>query len=187
MNGDKLLLVSHCILNPYSAIHGGTQHRPLATELVTEAMGRGVGIIQLPCPETTLLGARRWAQSFEQYDTPWYRDHCARLVERFVQQVADHVADGKHLVAVIGIAGSPSCAVFETTSAPYGGLVPGMPSAPPLPPSTRVPRQGHFVQILQKTLRQQSIHANLLELPRADCPADEAETFLAHVTNLLEH
>ncbi len=181
----KLLILAHCILNPYSRIHGGQANESLAQEMVELAIKHKVGLIQLPCPEITLLGAKRWAQSYEQYDTPAFHKHCENILESLIDQLTDQAADDKTIIAAIGICGSPSCGVFETSSAEYSGLVPGMKGAKELPPSTKVPRQGHFIQALQRALRHHNLHVNLIELPRPDCTAEEAETFRSHISGLI--
>ena len=184
-NKGKLLILAHCILNPHSKIHGGRTNEKLAKEMMKLAIDNNVGLIQLPCPEITLLGAKRWAQSYEQYDTPAYHKHCETIIEGLIDQLRDQAADDKTIIAAIGNAGSPSCGVFETSSADYSGLVPGMKGAKELPPSTRVPRQGHFIQALQRALRHHNLHVNLIELPRPDCTAEEAETFRTHIAGLI--
>lgn len=184
----KMILVPHCVLNPHSIIHGRQNNQRLAREMITIAMKNDVGIIQLPCPEITLLGAKRWGQSFEQYNTPWFHKHCEKLATSIVDQMLDHHNDGVKLMATVGIAGSPSCAVFETTSAEYGGLVPGMSGSPQtLPPSTKVPRQGHFIHILQKQLHLANIHFNLMELPSKGCESEKRKSFMAHLEQLIEN
>jgi len=187
-NEKKIILLPHCILNPFSIIHGRQNNQRLAREMIEMAMKNDVGIIQLPCPEMTLLGAKRWAQSFEQYDTPWFHKHCEKLAESIVDQMLDHYNDGIKLIATVGIAGSPSCAVFETTSAAdYGGLVPGMSGSPQaLPESTKVPRQGHFIHILQKQLHLANVHFNLIELPKKGCNAEKRQRFISHFEQLIE-
>ena len=184
-NTGKLLLVAHCILNPYSRIHGGQAHDTLAKEMVKLALDNNVGIIQLPCPEITLLGAKRWAQCYEQYDTPAFHKHCEAIIEKIIDQLVEQTKDDKTIIAAIGIAGSPSCAVLETSSAEYSGLVPGMKGAKELPPANKIPRQGHFIQALQRALRHHNLHVNLIELPRFDCTAREAETFRSHISGLI--
>lgn len=184
----KLILLPHCVLNPFSIIHGCQNNQTLAMEMITMAMKHDIGIIQLPCPEMTLLGAKRWAQSFEQYDTPWFHQHCEKLAAFVVAQVENHNSDGVKLMATVGIAGSPSCAIFETTSADYAGLVPGMNDAPEaLPKSTKVPRQGHFIHILQKQLHQANLHFNLIELPRRACDAEKRKSFISNIEQLIKN
>ena len=186
-DAKKLILVSHCILNQYSIIHGRSNNMRLGREIIEMALKNEVGIIQLPCPEVTLLGPKRWAQSYEQYDTTAFHHHCEQLIQPVVDQIIDYQNDGRKLMAAVGIAGSPSCAVFETTSADYSGLVPGMSgAAQTLPEATKVPRQGHFMQTLQKKLRMSNIHFNLIELPRKGCETEKRQMFLAHFTELME-
>ena len=183
----KLPVLAHCVLNPFSAIHDRDPNTDLAGRLVRLAIDNGVGLFQLPCPEITLAGSNRWAQSYEQYDTPFFHRHCERLLETPLAQLADQVADGKELVAAVGIAGSPSCGVFTTSSGPdFGGLLPGMKDKPLVAPkSETMTRQGHFIQALHRGFRHHSLAVNLVELPKAGADKSEEERFIEHLQGLL--
>lgn len=184
---SKLIVVSHCILNPHTVVHGLTKNATLARRLVAMAQDHGVGILQLGCPEFTLLGPRRWAQSYEQYDTVAFRACCETIAERAAAQLDDHASDGAAVVAFVGICGSPSCSASVVTCAPWGGPVPGMKADGPtaLPPSTKVPRQGHLTQALHKALRHRNVHSPFLELPPDDCTKEQADDFLRHLEGIL--
>ncbi|MGC4018392.1 MAG: hypothetical protein QM793_03625 [Muricomes sp.] len=79
-------------------------------------MGQGFGIIQLPCVEQDMCGIKRWGQVEEQLNHPRFRERCKELLHPIVQQVKDFVEHGYEVRAVVGVDGSPSCAVNETCS-----------------------------------------------------------------------
>ena len=67
MNG--ILLVSHCILNPYTAVLDSTPNRAAMKALLNWALERDVALIQMPCPEFTFAGAARGLLPREGYET----------------------------------------------------------------------------------------------------------------------
>jgi len=77
----KLVLLAHCILNVNSKVVGLAQYAGALEDLVCGHIRRGSGLIQLPCPETTFLGLKRWGMTREQYDTPFYRSHCRNILQ----------------------------------------------------------------------------------------------------------
>lgn len=71
----KIVLISHCILNVNSKVEGLAQYENNSLELVKYLIENKFGIIQLPCPEASFYGMRRWGHVKEQFDTPYYREH----------------------------------------------------------------------------------------------------------------
>ncbi len=74
-----------------------------------------MGIIQMPCPELTYAGLLRKAQTRYQYDTAVFRRHCKRIVKEIVNQIQEYEECGIKVKIVIGVDGSPSCGVNETS------------------------------------------------------------------------
>jgi predicted secreted protein len=116
----KIVVVSHCILNQNAKVYGLARFAGVVTPLVDFVVKEGLGIFQMPCPETTYLGIRRWSMVKEQYDTPAYRDHCRRLANQVINETEDYERSGYKVVAVIGADGSPTCGVNKTVSQPLG-------------------------------------------------------------------
>ena len=61
----EILFVSHCILNTAAKVVLFNQaaidaEEALRMRFLTTAIRRGVQLVQLPCPEFTLYGSRRW-------------------------------------------------------------------------------------------------------------------------------
>lgn len=116
---NRVAVVAHCLLNVNTKVHGLACY-PGSHERIRELLDRGCGITQLPCPEFTYLGARRWGMTKEQYDTTGYRRHCRALATGVVEQLIEHRADGTDILEIVGVDGSPSCGVFRTCTG-YGG------------------------------------------------------------------
>ena len=69
----------------------------------------GIGLVQLPCPETLYLGMERLPMTRQQYDTPEYRQLCGALAGQwasFLQQLGQRET---RVVGLMGIEKSPSC------------------------------------------------------------------------------
>lgn len=80
---------------------------------LTEA---GVGIVQMPCPESSFggyaNGLSRKPHSVQYYEQlPGFPQHCQKLAEETAGQIAALESHGFHVKAILGIENSPTCAV----------------------------------------------------------------------------
>lgn len=128
----QILFVSHCILNTAAKVVLYDQAEIEAEErlrrrFVGRALETGVQLVQLPCPEFTLYGARRWGHVSDQFDNPFFRDHCRRLLEPVLRQMEEYLAGGERfeVLGVVGVDGSPSCGVDYTCTADWYGAFAG--------------------------------------------------------------
>ena len=147
----RLILLAHCLLNGSAKLRGNDAPavlEPLVLPLIRE----GFGVIQLPCPETTYLGLRRWGMTSEQYDTPPFRRHCRRILEPLLDQVEDSLRESFRVAGVVGPEGSPSCGVGCTC----GGFCGGEPAAG-VPEARRIPGPGVFMDQLRIGLEARGI------------------------------
>lgn len=151
--GKRVAVVAHCLLNQNTVVKPLASHVGAVEALVRALVERGYGVIQLPCPEATYLGMRRWWMSREQYDTASYREHSRRLLEPYVRLLEELSKDGCQFL-LIGVRGSPSCAVESSTSNPAWG---GEPNAARLPQSKKVGRPGVFMEELLRALQERGI------------------------------
>ncbi|RKD22348.1 Predicted secreted protein [Caminicella sporogenes DSM 14501] len=117
----EIILLSHCILNANSKVEGLSEYSGVLFELTNLIIKRGIGIIQLPCPEMLMYGIKRWGHVKEQFDTPYFREKCRKLIQPIVNQLIDYKNSGYKILGVIGIDGSPSCGVNKTCSGNWGG------------------------------------------------------------------
>ena len=111
----KLALVAHCILNQNSRVLGLAERSSAITEIVESLMYKGIGIIQMPCPELTYAGISRQPQTKAQYDNTIFRKHCRKIAEEIVDQIQEYAKCGIKTKIVIGVDESPSCGVNETS------------------------------------------------------------------------
>jgi len=118
---QKVAVVAHCLLNQNAKVNGFAFFPAMIKQIIEILHSNDFGILQLPCPETTFSGLRRWWYVREQYDTPGYRRHCCGLLKNIVDQIKEYQKEG-YKVVIIGLDGSPSCGVrFSGTSKEWGG------------------------------------------------------------------
>jgi len=141
--GKRVAVVAHCLLNQNTVVKPLASHVGAVIDLVKALVEGGYGIVQLPCPEATYLGMRRWWMSREQYDTASYREHCKRILEATIKLLEELTRDGCEYI-VLGVRGSPSCATTVATSNPYWS---GEPRVDKHPPSAKIERPGVFMEV----------------------------------------
>jgi predicted secreted protein len=127
----KVVFLSHCLLNENTRYLGGACRPGAIEEVVRPCLARGLGIIQMPCPEQIAWGGvlkRRLLWLFGSEGRLIYRLRkvllpilvwaTRRVYSRTARQVADQIADyeasGFTIVGVVGVDGSPSCGVHQT-------------------------------------------------------------------------
>ena len=117
----KIVFVSHCILNTASKVvlYNRAEidaEEDLRLRFMRKALDQGVQIIQLPCPEFTLYGAKRWGHVSNQFDNPFFRRHCRKILEPVIDQLKEYLNNEEmfEVLGIVGIDGSPSCGVDYT-------------------------------------------------------------------------
>ena len=98
MEQQPVLFVSQCILNTAAKVQRAIPTSQTAEErerlfFLRSALERGVQLIQLPCPEFTLYGASRWGHTREQFDNPFFRDHCRHILAPILQQMRAYLQE----------------------------------------------------------------------------------------------
>lgn len=123
----KIVMLAHCILNQNAKIDACAYYPGIIREVMEALPAADVGIIQLPCPELLYLGLDRQidpgaTRTIESEDTRVARrmsekksqELCRQIVNNIIYQVNEYQKHGFEIVGLIGIDGSPTCAV-ETT------------------------------------------------------------------------
>ena len=125
---QKVLFVAHCVLNTASKVVMYNDAEMAAEEalrrkFLKKALEDGVQIIQLPCPEFLLYGSRRWGHVSDQFDTPYFRRECRRMLSDTILQLKEYRSNDSRfdVLGVVGIDGSPSCGVDYTCRGEWGG------------------------------------------------------------------
>ncbi len=125
---QKILFVSHCILNTASKVvlfneEAMAAEEELRLKFLHAALDAGIQLVQLPCPEFTLYGCRRWGHTSNQFDNPFFRQHCRKLIAPALLEVQEYLSapDRFEVLGFLGIDGSPSCGVDYTGTGNWGG------------------------------------------------------------------
>ena len=131
----KILVVAHCILNIASKVTGSNEaeqkeealHRNRLLEYVRK---NDIQLIQLPCPEFIVYGARRWGHVKEQFDHPFFREQCRQMLMPVILQLKDYAShpDRFALHGIVAIDYSPSCGYHVTCKGDWGGELSGCPN-----------------------------------------------------------
>nr|WP_309493349.1 CD3072 family TudS-related putative desulfidase [Candidatus Hecatella orcuttiae] len=157
----KIVVATHCILNQNAKIQGIAKFPGVITPVVDFLVKSGLGILQMPCPETTYLGIRRWQYVKEQYDTPAFREHCKKLADFILNQIEDYQKSGYKIVAILGADGSPSCGVNKTPRNPtWSGLIPEK-----LPSQKQVAEKGVYMEVLEDEMKKKNLNIPLIGIP----------------------
>ena len=164
-----MVLVSHCILNANSKVEGIASYSGAMKKMVIFLMQQGIGFIQLPCPEMTIYGMKRWGHVKEQFDNPFYRKHCKSIFEPFVEQIKEYLQNDYEILGLIGIDGSPSCGVSETCSGNWCGEITNETDyLKKMKTLKSINSQGIFIEEIQKALQADNIHIPMIGIDEMD-------------------
>lgn len=109
IRGRRIALVAHCVLNQNTVLTGWARAKGGYTSAVCQIMEQGLGLLQLPCPEMMYLGVDRPPQTFADYDTPAFRQHCRNLLAPTLAELSRLLEDGSTVELLLGIENSPCC------------------------------------------------------------------------------
>jgi predicted secreted protein len=125
---NQILVVCHCILNTASKVVSYNQDEiseetANREKLIEYVRKNNIQLLQLPCPEFFLYGARRWGHVKDQFNHSFFRKQCRVMLEPIIMQLREYASspDRFQLLAVIAIDGSPSCGYNLTCKGDWGG------------------------------------------------------------------
>ena len=151
--GEQIVFLAHCCLNQNAKVRGIARYPGAIRPLVELILERGVGMVQMPCPEMSYLGNMRWGQVKDQYDNPMFRRHCRLLAAGIVDQVENYRQCGYQILGVVMMDGSPVCGLNRTPRPRDGHTLWGGMTWY-IPDSEYVPEEGVFCEILQAELKE---------------------------------
>ncbi len=169
---QKILVVSHCILNPASKVTGYNEAEAADEEagrrkLLGYVMENDIRLIQLPCPEMTLYGAARWGHVKEQFMHPYYRRQCRSMLESVILQLKEYLSypERFQVLAVVAIDGSPSCGYKLTCRGNWGGeLTANRELNKKIRDLYMAPEAGVFMEELEKLFAEEDINIPIKDL-----------------------
>jgi len=163
--GGKIIFVSHCILNQNAKVRGIAIYPGAVRPIFDLLLDHGVGIYQMPCPEMTYLGALRWGQVRDQYDSPMFRRYCHGLATQVLEQAVEYRRGGYQVLGFIMVDGSPVCGLKKTPQSAVEGQVWGG--------MTRYVPAQHFVcgqGVFCEILRAEAARMGLEDIPFVSTP-----------------
>lgn len=129
---QKIIFAAHCLLNTAAKVvlyekEDMAAEETLRRRFLSKAVNCGIQLVQLPCPEFTLYGACRWGHVSNQFDNPFFRNHCRELLAPYLLQMKEYLAHPERfrLLGVVGVDGSPSCGVDYTSAGNWYGSFSG--------------------------------------------------------------
>ena len=167
MHRSRIIVpVSHCLLNPNSKVLGSAAHWSEILPLTEYLFSEKAGLYQLPCPEQTYLGCKRWGQSKEQYDNPYYREHCRSILKQVLNDMSEYIRNGYLVPCLLGIKGSPSCGIDHAFSASWAGEI--SVASTGQSPGGIVPGRGVFMEEAADMLNSYNLNIPLVEVDETD-------------------
>ncbi|MGL5989392.1 CD3072 family TudS-related putative desulfidase [Cetobacterium sp.] len=154
----KIVIVSHCILNQNCVVKPYAKNGEYFLEFVKSLLTQNIGIIQLPCPEMTLLGLKRWGHVKDQFEYPGFLEASKNMLYPILNMVQDYLKNGYEIKGVYGIAGSPSCGVNKTCRANWEGEASCYENLDDILNRVKlVKEKGIFMEIFEKLLEERNI------------------------------
>ena len=135
------------------------QEEALRIRFMQKVIDNGVQLVQLPCPEFTLYGSRRWGHVSDQFDNPFFRKHSREILEPFIDQLKEYLSnDDFEVLGIVGIDGSPSCGVDYTCKADWYGSFDGREGLmDDLAKCRLVKQSGIYMQVLKEMLEEEGL------------------------------
>jgi predicted secreted protein len=174
--------LAHCLLNANAKVDAGARCEGVSASVVALLREHGCELRQMPCPELAFGGLRRFWAVREQYDTPVFRAHCARLATPIADAIRADLAAGARVV-ILGIDGSPTMGVELTAASAEWGGRPDKPRDEDYPVS---PGPGLFTETLLGLLGPERAHVRFVGIGQDLFEYDEARE-LAKVGRELSH
>lgn len=125
----KLLIVSHCILNNASKVEQDevelAGEYELRSELLNLIVENNIQLIQLPCPEFIMYGSQRWGHVKNQFQHPFYKEQCRKLLDSVLMQVQEYTQHPEtfSVIGIVSVEGSPNCGYHRTCEGPWKGEI----------------------------------------------------------------
>ena len=128
--------------------------------LIMKILDKNIGIVQLPCPEFSMYGLKRWAHVKDQFENTHFKKTSKDLLQNTINNVIDYKNAGYEIVGIVGIAGSPSCSVNKVHRGLWQGTL-GKKSSEELTSTIQntieVNESGVFMDVLKSMLKEEKI------------------------------
>jgi predicted secreted protein len=144
--GNKIVLVSHCILNQSARPVGREKYSGVVKEILELFTESGVGIIQIPCPQLEFNeGLNRKSNSKDCYDNTCFRSKCQKLSCNVIQMIESYVKKNYEILGILGIEQSSTCGVYQVQNG-----------------KRSVPGKGIFIEELEKEMEKKNFQVPII-------------------------
>ena len=160
----KVVITAHCILNQNSVVHPCARNMKDFSDKIAGFMEENIGIIQLPCPEMKIYGLKRWGHVKDQFMNTHFEDVSKDLLDDYVKQIQDYIANDYEILGIYGIDQSPSCGVNETcVSSKWYGEIDNV-SKERLESVSIINEKGRFMEIFEEMLTEKGIEIKFFNI-----------------------
>ncbi len=170
----KILVVSHCILNTASKVSQDESELKEEYEwrnrLMQLVLEKNIQLIQLPCPEFTLYGSKRWGHVKNQFMHPHYRRECEKMLEPVFMQLEEYLSDPEEfqILGIVSVEGSPSCGYRLTCRGNWGGEFGKEEEVKQRRATLKMVQEpGVMMEILEKELENRKLQIPIVSMPDA--------------------
>ena len=82
-------------------------------------------MIQLPCSEFIMYGSQRWGHVKNQFQHPFYKEQCRKLLDSVLMQVQEYTQHPEtfSVMGIVSVEGSPNCGYHRTCEGPWKGEI----------------------------------------------------------------
>lgn len=157
------IMVSHCLLNPMTRVHMLGKGFGFSRKIIDYFLDKHISIIQLPCPEFTAMGYLRNPQGRQQYDNIFFKKHCRKELQSYVDMVCELKNNNINPLCYIGIQGSPTCSIYWGKHKVNRYMTESM--VPDLNGENVEETYGVMTAVLDDMLKEQGINIPYLEVP----------------------
>lgn len=141
----KIVIVSHCILNQNSVVEPCAREMKNFKKFIDRCYEKNIGIIQLPCPEFLVYGAKRNGYVKSDFLNQKYLNKSNEILESILIQIKEYLENGYKILGIFGILGSPSCGISETCEKNSKGDV------------ILIKEKGIYMEILEEKIKELNI------------------------------
>jgi predicted secreted protein len=117
----KVIFVSNCLLNASNKVQEFARYPGMFSEVLRTLDKYGLGVLQMPCPETLYMGNQRWWHARNLYDNAGFRRFCRQLASQMADYMENYHIMGYESVAILVCDGSPTCGYTLSSHYDNGG------------------------------------------------------------------
>jgi predicted secreted protein len=171
---NRIAVVCHCILNVHSLEENLAEYKGLEEEVIEALIEKGLGIVQLKCPETWLHGVERLPMPKDTYDKPHIRESYSALALEEILQLKEFMKNGAEIKVIIGAEASPSCGATVVSQWKRESIV----ETRKFPQDVDfIPGRGVYMEELEKLLELEGIKPAWIGVPGKSIKSEFPEMF----------